>query len=209
LIPASAWRPIWRVAWTVAIFAVIFIGENVAYTLYQGPLKFAALVHVVQAVPLSVRQEIVHRHPPNHAASAQLLLEPAVSFRFDADQVQRIVGTSKVVTPLLIPLHVEEALRRRNLYSPGYYFFEAGVFGRNSELRQIADMNNSRWALIPQGKFGNVETPKSTAFILGVSLPYRQRRPAYVVGPLFAANLQKNWHVAAIVDSYKLYRRNW
>jgi hypothetical protein len=114
-----------------------------------------------------------------------------------------------VAVPLQVPLEVEEAMRQRDLYRPGFYLFEAGLFDRNSEEKKIAEMNESVWALLPPRELRSEETVESTAFVLGIAFPYKERRPPYVVGSLFMANLQHNWHPVATVDSYILYRRNW
>jgi hypothetical protein len=147
--------------------------------------------------------------PLREINTEKLLLQESLSPPFDVDRVQDIVGRSKVKVPLQVPLEVEEALRQRDLYCPGFYLFDAGLFDRNSEEKKIAEMNASVWALLPPGELRSEETVKSTAFLLGVEFPYKERRPTYVVGSLFMANLRDNWQPVAIIDSYTLYRRNW
>jgi hypothetical protein len=209
LIAVSAWRAPARLAWALVIFAVVLIGQRVDFTLYRQQLQYVTAAQIVERVPLDTRRRLAAKPLFRETNTGKLLLHESLSLPFDVDQVQEIVGKSKVAVPLQIPLEVEEALRQRDLYRPGFYLFEAGLFDRNSEERKIAEMNESVWALLPPRELRSEETVESTAFLLGIAFPYKERRPTYVVGSLLMANLRHNWHPVASVDSYTLYRRNW
>ncbi len=209
LIAVSAWSSRARLAWGFAIFAVVLIGQRVDFSLYRQQLQYVTAAQIVERVPLDTRRRLAAKTPLRQTNTGKLLLQESLSLPFDADRVQGIVRSSKVTVPLQVPLEVEEALRQRDLYRPGFYLFEAGLFDRHSEEKKIAEMNESLWALLPPREMRLEETIQSTAFLLGATFPYKERRPAYVVGPLFMENLQHNWHPVATVDSYTLYRRNW
>jgi hypothetical protein len=185
------------------------IGQRVDFALYRQQLQYVTAAQIVERIPLATRRKLAAKPPLRQTNTGKLLLQESLSSPFDVDRVQRIVGRSKVAVPLQVPLEVEEALRERDLYHPGFYLFEAGLFDRNSEEKKIAEMNGSSWALLPPEEPRVEETIQNTAFVLGIAFPYKERRPTYVVGPLFMANLQHNWHPVATVDSYTLYRRNW
>ena len=209
LIAVSAWRAPARLAWGLVIFAVVFIGQRVDFTLYHQQLQYVVAAQIVQRVPLNTRRKLAAEPLFRDTNTGKLLVKESLSSPFDVDQVQEIVGRTKVAVPLQVPLEVEEALRQRDLYRPGFYLFEAGLFDQSSEEKKIAEQNESVWALLPPEPLRSEETVESTAFLLGVAFPYKELRPAYVTGSLFMANLQHNWHPVATVDSYTLYRRNW
>jgi hypothetical protein len=209
LVAVSGWRPRARLAWALVIFAVVLIGQRVDFVLYRQQLQYVTAAQIVERVPLDTRRRLAAKPLFRETNTGKLLLREDLSSPFDVDRVQTIVGSSQVAVPLQVPLEVEEALRQRDLYRPGFYLFEAGLFDRNSEEKKIAEMNESAWALLPPRELRSEETVGSTAFLLGIAFPYKERRPTYVVGSLFMANLQHNWHPVATVDSYTLYRRNW
>jgi hypothetical protein len=209
LIAVSAWKPHARLAWGLVIFAVVLIGQQVDFTLYRQPLRHVTAALIVEQVPLATRRKLAATPLLRETGAGKRLMQESFSSPFDVDRVQGLVGGSKVAVPLQVPLEVEEALRQRDLYRPGFYLFEAGLFDRNSEEKKIAEMNGSLWALLPDREFRSQERIQDLAFVLGIAFPYKERRPPYVVGPLFTANLQHNWHPVAIIDSYTLYRRNW
>jgi hypothetical protein len=209
LIAVSAWRPRARLAWGLVILAVVLIGQRVDFLLYRQQLQYVTAAQIVQRVPLDTRRKLAAKPLLSQTNTGKRLMQENLSSPFDVDRVQRRVGRSKVALPLEVPLEVEEKLRQRDLYRPGFYLFEAGLFDQHSEEKKIAEMNESLWALLPPAEPRLEETIQNTAFVLGIAFPYKARRPSYVVGPLFMANLQHNWRPVATVDSYTLYRRNW
>lgn len=133
---------------------------------------------------------------------------PAASDGFSMQALQSIVGHDPVATPVEVPLHVEEELRRSHQFTPSFYNFSFNLFDVAAEERQIAEFNQSRWALIPEHGWGQyVERPENLGTIMGVQLPYRTRRPVHVVGMIFDQNLQQNWQIAGRVGGFIVYRR--
>jgi hypothetical protein len=209
LIAVSGWNSRARLAWGVVIFAVVLTGQRIDFILYHHQLQYVVVAQIVERVPLEARRKLAAKPFLRQTYTRQLLLQENLSVPFDGDRVQEIVGRSTVAVPLQVPLEVEEALRKRDLYRPGFYLFDAGLFDRSSEEKKIAEMNGSQWALLPPGELRSEETIQNIAFVLGIAFPYKARRPPHVVGLLFMANLRDNWHPVATVDSYVLYRRNW
>jgi hypothetical protein len=121
---------------------------------------------------------------------------------FSLQSVQAIVGRNPVATPVEVPLQVEESLRASGQYTPSFYDFSY-VF---DEDRQIQDFNQSKWALIPAGEtYGFVERPEDLGNVLGLRLPYRTKRPVYILGLRFEQNLAENWRVRGRVGNYLVY----
>jgi hypothetical protein len=125
---------------------------------------------------------------------------------FDLHGLEAIVGHDPVATPVDIPLQVEKSLRESGQYTPSFYNFYFNLFDAAAEDRQIQEFNESKWALFPAGtKYGNVEQPEDLGGALGLQLPYRSRRPVFVIGPRFAQNLAEKWKVRGVVGNYVVY----
>jgi hypothetical protein len=116
------------------------------------------------------------------------------------------VGHDPVATPVEVPLQVEKSLRESGQYTPSFYNFYFNLFDVAAEDRQIQEFNESKWALLPAGeKYGNVERPEDLGGVMGFRLPYRSRRPVFVIGARFAQNLAENWKVRGVVGNYLVY----
>ncbi|HSY35765.1 MAG TPA: hypothetical protein VK814_08455 [Acidobacteriaceae bacterium] len=125
---------------------------------------------------------------------------------FDLPGLQAIVGHDPVATPAELPLPVEKSLRDSGQYTPSFYNFYFNLFDAAAEDRQIQEFNQSRWALIPkQETFKHIERPEDLKSVLGLRLPYRARRPVYVVGSRFVQNLAQNWKLRGSVGNYLVY----
>ena len=125
----------------------------------------------------------------------------------DMAHLQQIAGTAPIATPVFIPYGLQSALKETKQYVPSFYDFTVAVLDRSAEEKQIREMNESKWALLPQGTgWHYFETPETTAGDLGINLPYRTVRAPYRVGTLFAENLEANWQPVAAIGSYELYR---
>ena len=125
---------------------------------------------------------------------------------FNLRSLQAIVGHAPVATPVEVPLPVEDSLRDSGQYTPSFYNFSFNLFDAAAEDRQIKEFNQSKWALIPAGeRYGYIERPEGLKYALGVRLPYRTKRPIYVVGLRFAKNLDENWRVQGRVGIYLVY----
>jgi hypothetical protein len=131
---------------------------------------------------------------------------------FDLEGLQAIVGKDPVALPLSVPQPVEEALKRAGQFVPTFYDGEWSILDASAEDRQIAEMNASRWALLPRGPIAMfTETQASIAPYLGHRLPYhspyRIKRQPYVVRRRFEENLKANWQPYAELGKYEVYRR--
>jgi hypothetical protein len=125
---------------------------------------------------------------------------------FDRQRLQAIVGHDPVATPEEIPLPVEESLRESGQYTPSFYYCSMGVLDAAAEDREIQEFNQSKWALIPAGEaYGFVERPEDLKYALGFQLPYRTKRPIYVIGLWFAKNLRENWRIRGNIGQYQVY----
>jgi hypothetical protein len=81
-----------------------------------------------------------------------------------------------------------------------------GVLDAAAEDREIQEFNQSKWALIPAGEaYGFVERPEDLKYALGFQLPYRTKRPIYVIGLWFAKNLRENWRIRGNIGQYQVY----
>jgi hypothetical protein len=80
---------------------------------------------------------------------------------FSLSQLQAIVGHDLVATPDEIPLQVEESLRESGQYTPSFFNFSMSLLDADAEEREIQELNQSKWALIPAGKrYAYVERPE-------------------------------------------------
>jgi hypothetical protein len=126
---------------------------------------------------------------------------------FNLQSLQAIVGHDPVATPDEIPLQVEAALRESGQYTPSFYNFSMSLLDADAEERQIQELNQSKWALLPAGEmYEYVERPENLKLVLGFQLPYRTRRPVYAVGLRFERNLAENWRVRGRVGNYLIYQ---
>ena len=126
----------------------------------------------------------------------------------DIAKLQQITGDAPVATPIEVPLRIESALRQSGQYVPSFYCFFTAIIDHDGEARKVEEMNASRWALLPYGaQIENTQTPESTGFVLGITLPYRQRNPPYIIGRQFNRNLADNWVPWARIGPYELYKQ--
>ena len=140
----------------------------------------------------------VKRSPP-------LNVEP-VDAGFDLNGLQTIVGHDRVATPVAVSLGVEESLRESGQFTPSFYCFSMAILDAAAEKRQIREMNQYRWALIPAGGgYDYRELPERLKGVLGLQLPYRTRRPIFPSGARFERNLEDNWRPRGKIQGYILY----
>jgi hypothetical protein len=190
---AISYRPRWQqITWGTCLAIVILWMCNI-----NREVNWFEMKPVVRAEAALFREVIKGRHPTRM---------PQDDSGFDLQSLQAIVGHDRVATPVEIPLQVEKALRGSGQYTPSFYNFYFNLFDVAAEDRQIQEFNESKWALFPAGKkYGNVEQPEELGGALGLQLPYRSRRPVFVIGPRFAQNLTENWKVRGVVGNYLVY----
>jgi hypothetical protein len=185
-------RPRWQqVAWGGCLTVVILWMCNINRSVNWFEMK-----PVLHAEAAGFRDLLEGRRPTR---------KPADDGGFDLHGVQAIVGHDPVATPVEVPLSVEKMLRASGQYTPSFYNFYFNLFDAAAEDRQIEEFNESKWALLPPGKYGNVERPEDLGVVMGLALPYRSRRPVFVMGPRFAQNLADNWRLRGKVGSYLVY----
>lgn len=188
-------RRIWeQITWGVFLGAAVLWMCNINRLVNWG--EMSSVVHAEHRV---LRDISNGRHPgPEREVEAQ----------FNLKALQAIVGQDRVATPVEVTLPVENALRASGQYSPSFYYGDVAVFDVVAEDRYIKELNQSIWALIPEGPFSpHVERPEELAWALGFQLPYRTRRPVYALGVRFQKNLADNWQVQGKVGRYLIYRR--
>jgi hypothetical protein len=190
---AISYRPRWQqVTWGSCLAIVILWMCNI-----NREVNWFEMKPVVRAEAALFRDVIKGRHPTR---------VPRDDSGFDLHGLHAIVGHDPVATPVEIPLQVEKSLRESGQYTPSFYNFYFNLFDVAAEDRQIQEFNESKWALLPAGeKYGNVERPEDLGGVLGLRLPYRSRRPVFVIGTRFAQNLAENWKVRGVVGNYLVY----
>jgi len=138
----------------------------------------------------------------------QLEYEQTFDVPIDMVRLQQIIGTDPIATPDLIPLAVEDQLRQSGQFTPSFYCFRTAILDQTAEQRQIKELNESRWMLgLTRAGLTDIETPSNSGYVLGFTLPYRDKRPPYVIGLLFRDNLKTNWQPAGEIGAYTVYRR--
>jgi hypothetical protein len=129
--------------------------------------------------------------------------------QFDLSKLQAIAGKDPVATPGAIPLQVEQALRDSGQFTPSFYCFGTAILDHEAELRQVEELNRSRWMMTRDNPFDLTSTSaRDSAGSLGMYLPYPQRHTPYVVGRIFAENLKQHWELRGRIGEYGVYRRH-
>lgn len=179
---------IWGVCLTVVFLWMLSINRH---------LNWFELKPVLRSEALICRDVLEGRRPSTERDDNQ---------GFNLQNLQAIVGHDPVATPEEVPLSVEDSLRGSGQYTPSFYNFSFNLFDAAAETRQIQEFNQSKWALIPAGEaYQFVERPEALKYALGFQLPYRTKRPVYVIGLRFAKNLAENWRVRGRVGRYLVY----
>jgi hypothetical protein len=180
-----------QIVWGGCLTITILWGGNI-----NRRVNWFEIKPVLRAAALDCRAAVEGRRP----------IRVSDDHGFSLSPLQAIVGHDPVATPDEIPLSVERALRESGQYTPAFYNFSMSLLDAAAEERQIQDLNQTKWALIPAGeKYGYVERPENLKFALGIQLPYRTRRPVYAVGLRFEQNLAENWRVRGRVGDYLVY----
>jgi hypothetical protein len=210
MVGVSTWKPMPQILW---ISCVSFVFLWTAYIdTRPSELDFRGVIHYdVLHYGSDGIKRAAFKFTKTFSPSAA---EHYFSVVYDADQpfdmkeLQSVVGASKVATPDLVPMRVEESLKQSGQYTPSFYCFRTAVLDTASEQHEIEEMNSSTWALIPNGVSRTSETPTSTGVYLGFTLPYQLKHRPYVSGLCFDDNLRANWRPIAKVGEYQIYRRN-
>ncbi len=144
------------------------------------------------------------RHPGLAAHMEELPKEPTISY----DELSRLTGQQPVMTPLYVPINMEQHLQATHQYVPTFYFF-GPVLDLASENRQIASMRQVPWTLFPDDTIWTyTETPEMIHKILGIDFHYRSKRRPWIAGQLLKQELDRNWTETAHLGGYILYHQN-
>jgi hypothetical protein len=127
---------------------------------------------------------------------------------FDLGQLQAIVGHDRVATPFIVPVDVQKKLIDSGQFTPSYFAWRIAVLDISTEQQDIAEINASRWALVPKKSvFSITEEPEQLRAILGMKLTYHRIRPPYTAGRIFTENLASRWKLVGMVGTYSVYER--
>ncbi len=138
-------------------------------------------------------------------------LEPArmPEYELDVQRLEQSVGHATVATPLEITPETERVLKCSGHFQSSYFAFMVDTFSAPSELRAIAEMNQSEWALVPRTLDRPfIELPRNLQDLQGFSFPLPQRHSIpFPAGENMANNIRKNWTLVDQLGPYVLYKR--
>jgi hypothetical protein len=211
MVAISSYRHVQQLAWVVAVVVFSFWTEFLGVKMYQGQLRADVhydILHYGSSGMKAFALDFTRKISPSSAARYMMFAYPG-NEPIDIAKLQAIVGNAQVETPYLLPLQVEEQLKRSGKYTPSFYWYYMGILDATAETRKIEAFNQSHWALIPTGEkelWG--DPPTSLGELTGITLPYPSKRKPYVAGERFYENLQTHWRPISTVGGYTIYRRN-
>jgi hypothetical protein len=210
MVGVSTWKLRLQILWITCVSFVFlwaaYIDTRPFELDFRGVIHYDVLHHGSDAIK-SAAFKLTRAISPS-AAQHYFSVVYDTDQPFDIGKLQSVVGGSKVATPDLVPMRVEESLKQAGQYIPSFYCFRTAVLDAVSEERKIEEINSSTWALIPNRVYRSSETPASTGVYLGFALPYKTKHRPYVSGVCFDDNLRANWRPIATVGEYQIYRRN-
>ncbi len=199
-------QTVWAVCLTLVLLWSAFINVRNFRGEFQTVIRHW-LFQPSAGLPGEAAKAVLRKLSPS-ALERQLRSEREFNPPLDMDALRKLVGNDPVATPTEIPLPAEDALRKAGQYVPAFYCFQVAVLDRSAELRQVQELNASRWLLVPKGsEMTMTVTPSESASALGLNIPYPEKRPPYVVGRIFDENLKTNWQAYGQVGVYEVYKR--
>jgi hypothetical protein len=207
----SSYQHVRQRVWIGAVVVVLLWTECLDLRFFQHEARLMIhydILHYGNPGMKALAQNFTRRISPSAAARYMTADFPGDQ-RFDSAKLEATVGDAQVATPYLLPLQVEDELKRSGKYRPSFYWYCVAVMDAAAETHQIDGFNEARWALIPTGeKVVLRETPDRLGEITGIALPYKSKRKPYVAGERFYENLQTRWRPVSAVSGYTVYRRN-
>jgi hypothetical protein len=126
----------------------------------------------------------------------------------DVSAMERITGKAPVATPYEISNGVEASLKRSGHYVPLFYDFQIAILDRSAEEREVSELRQYEWILIPSNEVVlQSETPQSADIVLGIKLPYAAKNKPYEAGRMLVDEISRNWQVAGVVGAYTVYHK--
>jgi len=193
-----------QIVWGVCMAATVFFGLARAYRGYQISIVGIVCTDIAQH-PDSIVMRGLQRVSPSLARKA--LKDQIVQQPLDMDALRKLVGNNPVATPFTLSLLAENQLKAAGLYRPDTYFFMFAVFDDSDEVRKIDEFNQAKWALVKNDGFLYSEDQSAADVYMGIPLPYRPKRPSYVIGKKFADNLKSRWEPVGVIGDYTVYRQ--
>jgi len=170
----------YRRLWIVAITLVFVFTQGKNFRLYQYRLGLILRANAVQE-----------------------------DWGFDEAALRRAIGDAKVSAPILAPQRVIEDLTRTGQYVPGYFCGWVGVWDREAETRQIAEMRRTEFALValtdPVGP--DPARDQQIQRMMRMGFAGHAPRPDYVRGELLDAELKTNWILRGRFGDYELHQQ--
>ena len=167
-----------RRIWIIAIALVFVFTQGKNFRLYQYRLGLVLRTNVVQE-----------------------------DWGFDEDALRRAIGDAKVTAPILAPQRVIDDLTRTAQYVPGYFCGWVGVWDREAEARQVAEMRRTAFALVAMTDPVEPAPARDRQIHRMMQMGFAQhaRRPDYIRGELLTAELKSNWIWRGRFGDYELY----
>jgi len=130
-------------------------------------------------------------------------------YQLDISRLERSIEHATVATPLEIPPEIENALKRSGHFESSYFAFMVNTFSAPAELRAIAGMNESEFALIPRSLDRPfIELPRNLQDLQGLSFPLPQRHGTpFFAGEAMANNIKQNWRIVDDLGPFLLLKR--
>ncbi len=136
------------------------------------------------------------------------VFQRAAPATLDIPKLESFVRKGRVTNLIPTSRLVDEELVKADLYAPSFYFGFDNQLDRRAEMKEVAEFNEAKWALLPAELDLSIVERPDRPLPLGPQFFYPVRHTPYIVGRLFLENLQANWEqVSTIPQGYVLYRR--
>lgn len=211
LVAVSRRSRIVRGVWVACILGVVLWNHFVNERLFEMRTAFVLRQTVMYRVPSPIHKALVLAVGRGHVYLTGVLnRNPEPEYRLDMGELERLVGSAAISTPLEISPSVEEQLKETHHYVPNYYAFWVDMMSPAAEHRSIAEVNQSKWLMLPSTfEEGGQQMPSELGIFQGLPKSYRERNAIpYYPGADFAKNLQDHWTAVQNFGPYLLYRRN-
>ena len=169
----------WRHVWIAAVAMVFVFTQAKNFRLYQYRLD------------LVLRRDAVQE-----------------DWGFDEAALRQAIGSARISAPILAPQRVIDDLTRTGQYVPDYFCGWVGVWDRTTEMRKIAEMRRTEFALVALTDPVGPEPLRDQQIerMMRIGFANHARRPDYIRGALLNAELKSNWIWRGRFGDYELYQ---